>query len=88
MFIGIYSRSQVSVYRTIGPLVSLFERYGQALYLVLFYVKIYLCLPPSVRPSVRHKLCPLYNLKTVKDFLMKLGTLVNHDETMCRAQEP
>ena len=42
----------------------------------------------SVRPSVRHKSCPLYNLKTVKDFSMKLGTLVNHDETMCRAQEP
>ena len=25
MFIGIYNRSQVSVYRTIGPLVVLFE---------------------------------------------------------------
>ena len=25
---------------------------------------------------------------TVKDFSMKLGTLVNHDETMCHAQEP
>ena len=61
---------------------------------------VYLCLPLtgsgdilffpmrlSVRPSVRHKSCPLYNLKTVKDFSMKLGTLVNHDETMCRAQE-
>ena len=59
------------------------------------------CLPPSgsgdiwffpvrlsVRPSVCHKSCPLYNLKTVKDFSMKLGTLVNHDETMCHAQEP
>ena len=33
----------MSVYRTIGPLVFLlFEQYGQALYLVLFYVKIYL----------------------------------------------
>ena len=32
--------------------------------------------------------CPLYNLKTVKDFSMKLGTLVDHDETMCHAQEP
>ena len=52
----------------------------------------------SVRLSVRHKSCPLYNLKTVKDFSMKLktvkdfsmklGTLVNHDETMCHAQEP
>ena len=42
----------------------------------------------SVRPSVRHKLCPLYNLKTVKDFSMKLGTLVNHDEMICHAQEP
>ena len=32
--------------------------------------------------------CLLYNLKTVKDFSMKLGTLVDHDETMCHAQEP
>ena len=32
--------------------------------------------------------CPLCNLKTVKDFSMKLGTLVDHDETMCHAQEP
>ena len=43
---------------------------------------------PSVCPSVRHKSCPLYNLKTVKDFSMKLGTLVNHDKTKCHAQEP
>ena len=60
----------------------------------------YLCLPPtgsgdilffpvrlSVCLCVRHKSCPLYNLKTVKDFSMKLGTLVNHDERMCHAQE-
>ena len=54
------------------------------------------CFSPCVCPSVclsvclsvRHKSCPLYNLKTVKDFSMKLGTLVNHDETMCHAQEP
>ena len=43
---------------------------------------------PSVCLSVRHKSCPVYSLKTVKDFSMKLGTLVNHDETMCHAQEP
>ena len=42
----------------------------------------------SVRLSVRHKSCPLFNLKTVKDFSMKLNTLVNHDETMCHAQGP
>ena len=42
----------------------------------------------SVRPFVRHKSCSLYNLKTMKDFSMKLGTLVNYDETMCHAQEP
>ena len=60
-----------------------------------------LCLPPtgsgdilffpvrlSVCLSVRHKSCLLYNLKTVKDFSMKFGTLVNHDKTMCHAQEP
>ena len=32
--------------------------------------------------------CSLYNLKTVGDFSMKLGTHVDHDETMCHAQEP
>ena len=36
----------------------------------------------------RYNLCPLYNLKTIKDFSMILGTLVNHDDTMCHAQEP
>ena len=66
-----------------------------------YYMKCFddvsLCLPSSgsgdilffpLRPSVCHKSCLLYNLKTVKDFSMKLGTLVNHDETMCHAQEP
>ena len=51
---------------------------------ILFFPPV--CL--SVRPSVRHKSCPLYKLKMVKDFSMKLGTLVNHDETMCHAEEP
>ena len=46
------------------------------------------CVCLSVCLSVRHKSCSLYNLKTVKDFSMKLGTLVDHDETMCHAQEP
>ena len=54
---------------------------------ILFF-PVRLSVRPSVRLSVRHKSCPLYNLKTVKDFSMKLGTLVNHDETMCHAQEP
>ena len=54
--------------------------------LLFFPMRLSVCL--SVRLSVRHKSCPLYNLKTVKDFSMKLGTLVNHDETMCHAQEP
>ena len=54
--------------------------------ILFFPVRPSVC--PSVRPSVRHKLCLLYNLKTVKDFSMKLGTLVNHDEMMCHAQEP
>ena len=54
---------------------------------ILFF-PVRLSVRPSVCLSVRHKSCPLYNLKTVKDFSMKLGTLVNHDETMCHAQEP
>ena len=32
--------------------------------------------------------CPLYNSKTVRDISMKLGTLIKHDEMMCRAKEP
>ena len=31
--------------------------------------------------------CPLYNLKTVREFSVKLGTLIKHDQTMCLAQE-
>ena len=54
---------------------------------ILFSPCVCLSICPSVRLSVRHKPCPLYNLKTVKDFSMKLGTLVNHDEA-CNAQEP
>ena len=54
---------------------------------ILFF-PVHLSVCPSVCPSVRHKSCPLYNLKTVEDFSMKFGTLVNHDEMMCHAQEP
>ena len=54
---------------------------------ILFF-PVRLSVHPSVCLSVRHKSCLLYNLKTVKDFSMKLGTLVNYDETMCHAQEP
>ena len=54
---------------------------------ILFF-PVRLSVRSSVCLSVRHKSCPLYNLKTVKDFSMKLGTFVNHDETMCHAQEP
>ena len=32
--------------------------------------------------------CPLYNLKTVRDMSMKLGTLIKQDEMMCLAKEP
>ena len=32
--------------------------------------------------------CPLCNLKTVKDFSIKLGTLIKHDQSMFHAQEP
>ena len=42
----------------------------------------------SVCLSVRHKSCPLYNSKTVKDIFMKLNILIKHGETMCHAQEP
>ena len=32
--------------------------------------------------------CPLYNLKTIRNISMKLGTLIKHDEIMCHAKEP
>ena len=32
-------------------------------------------------------LCLLYNSKTIRDFSMKHGTLIKHDEMMCHAQE-
>ena len=43
---------------------------------------------PSVCLSVRHKSCPLYNSKTVKDISMKLDILIKQDKMMCHAQEP
>ena len=32
-------------------------------------------------------LCLLFNSKTIRDFSMKHGTLIKHDETMCHAHE-
>ena len=31
--------------------------------------------------------CPLYNLKTVRDISMKLGTLIKQNDMICDAQE-
>ena len=31
--------------------------------------------------------CPLYNLKTVRDISMKLGTLIKQNDRICGAQE-
>ena len=59
------------------------DRVGRHIVFPRASVRPSVCL--SVCMSVRHKSCPLYNSKTVKAFSMKLGTLVNHDETMCRA---
>ena len=30
----------------------------------------------------------VYNLKTIRNISMKLGTLIKHDEMMCHAKEP
>ena len=35
-----------------------------------------------------HVHCPVYNLKTIRNISMKLGTLIKHDEMMCHAKEP
>ena len=45
---------------------------------------------PSVRSYVRPSInfsCPLHNSDSVKDVFMKLGTNINHHQTMCREQE-
>ena len=43
-----------------------------------------LCVRPSVVClSVRHKSCPLYNSKTIRDISMKLGTLIKHNRMTC-----
>ena len=42
----------------------------------------------SVCLSVRHKSCPLYNSKTIRDITMKLGTLIKRNRMMCHAKEP
>ena len=51
--------------------------------------------PVEDRSSVRPSICPFDNFScplcysdTVKDIFMKLGTNVNHHQTMCREQEP
>ena len=41
----------------------------------------------SVRPTVNFS-CPLHNSDTIQDIFMKLGTNINHYQTMCREQEP
>ena len=42
---------------------------------------------PSLRPSVCHKSCPLYNLKTAQALFRKLYTNINQHEMTCRVQE-
>ena len=39
---------------------------------------------PSVRPSAVEHSCPVHNFDTVRDNFTKLGTNINHDQTMCR----
>ena len=66
-------------------------------YILHFYTPVkdglYYVVPfvrPSVHPSVRQSVnfsCPLLNSDTVKDIFMKLGTNINHHQTMCREQE-
>ena len=46
---------------------------------------------PSVRLSVGPSInfsCQLHNSVTVQDIFMKLGTNINHHQTMCGEQEP
>ena len=52
-----------------------------------FFMACPLSIHLSVHPSVNF-LCPLHNSDTVQDIFMKLGTNINHHQTMCREQEP
>ena len=58
------------------------------LFLYTRWRRVVLCraLCRDVRLSVF--LCPLHNSDTVQDIFMKLGSNVNHHQTMCREQEP
>ena len=53
----------------------------------IFFFCLRLFVHLSVSLSVT-KLCPLYNLKTVRDSSTKLHTFVKHIQTTCHAQEP
>ena len=48
---------------------------------------ICLALRPSLCLSINFS-CLLHNSDTIQDIFMKLGTNVNHHQTMCREQEP
>ena len=67
------------------------ERTLSILYARRRRVVLYRALRPSVclfvHPSVNFS-CPLHNSDTVQDTFMKLGTNINHYQTMCREQEP
>ena len=39
---------------------------------------------PSIFPSAVEHSCPLHNFDTGRDNFSKLGTNINHDQTMCR----
>ena len=58
------------------PVVHMFEFMRIRLYVYL-YVHVFFNFS-----------CPLRNSDTVQDIFMKLGTNINHHQTMCREQEP
>ena len=54
---------------------------------LFFICRFIMSCPPSVCPSVYFS-CPLHNSDTAQDIFMKIGTNINHPQTMCRKQKP
>ena len=58
--------------------------HAQESLLLLSYLWSYMYFPLIIFHTIS---CPLYNLKTVRDISMKLGTLIKQNDRICDAQE-
>ena len=63
---------------------TLIKHDAQESLLLLSYLWSYMYFPFIIFQTLS---CPLYNLKTVRDISMKLGTLIKQNDRICDAQE-